>query len=219
MNSLFSFCPSCVFSGKSSKLLMVVCLLGMVSLFMTGCANQNANALPNASPTAHVPPTLAGNLTRQPSKATVSADLGKGATAVAEIVLPTLTPTEIPGDPFLLVDVSEQKLFAYKGEVLVKEFVVSTGDFLRPTLLGEFDIYNKYEKIDLIGKDNITGEAYYYRDVEYVMQFWGAFYIHSVYWHDDFGKPVSNGCVNMRVEDAKWVFEFAPLGTKLKVQR
>ncbi len=29
---------------------------------------------------------------------------------------------------------------------------------------------------------------------------------HGTYWHDNFGTPMSHGCVNMRTEEAKWLF-------------
>jgi hypothetical protein len=37
---------------------------------------------------------------------------------------------------------------------------------------------------------------------------------HGTYWHDNFGTPMSRGCVNMRIEDAKWLFRWVhPLHT------
>jgi len=32
---------------------------------------------------------------------------------------------------------------------------------------------------------------------------------HGTYWHDNFGTPMSRGCINMRIEDAKWLFRWA----------
>ncbi len=31
---------------------------------------------------------------------------------------------------------------------------------------------------------------------------------HGTYWHDNLGTPMSRGCVNMRIEDAKWLFRW-----------
>nr|MDA8088057.1 peptidoglycan DD-metalloendopeptidase family protein [Nitrospiraceae bacterium] len=33
------------------------------------------------------------------------------------------------------------------------------------------------------------------------------------YWHNNFGHPMSHGCVNMKTPDAKWLFDWAPMGT------
>ncbi len=46
-------------------------------------------------------------------------------------------------------------------------------------------------------------------DVPFVMYYSGAFAIHAAYWHDQWGAPVSHGCINMRREDAQWLFEWA----------
>jgi hypothetical protein len=32
---------------------------------------------------------------------------------------------------------------------------------------------------------------------------------HGTYWHDNFGVRMSHGCVNMRTEDAKWLFRWS----------
>ena len=31
---------------------------------------------------------------------------------------------------------------------------------------------------------------------------------HGTYWHDNFGTPMSRGCVNMRIDEAKWLFRW-----------
>ncbi len=36
----------------------------------------------------------------------------------------------------------------------------------------------------------------------------GGMAIHSTFWHNHFGVPVSHGCVNATAEDAKWVFRW-----------
>jgi lipoprotein-anchoring transpeptidase ErfK/SrfK len=124
------------------------------------------------------------------------------------------TPDPSTNQPYLVVDLSEQLLYAYRGEHLVRRFLVSTGDWEHPTLVGRFEIYNMYDKIDVIDPKG----TYYFHDVPYYMQFWGPFAIHAATWHTDFGKPVSHGCVNMTPEDAGWVFRFVKLGTEIKVQ-
>ena len=32
--------------------------------------------------------------------------------------------------------------------------------------------------------------------------------LHAAYWHDQFGEPMSGGCVNLSVADARWLFEW-----------
>lgn len=107
------------------------------------------------------------------------------------------------------VDLSEQTLTAYAGRFPVRTFVVSTGDAEHRTLPGSYTIKNKYDKIDVIGQD------YYFRDVQYYMQYFYGFAIHSATWHNNFGTPVSHGCVNMRVGEAAWLFDFLAVGDRV----
>jgi hypothetical protein len=58
--------------------------------------------------------------------------------------------------------------------------------------------------------DTMRGEGYVVDEVPYVQFFKGGQALHGVVWHDWFGTPVSYGCVNMSMADAKWVFEWAP---------
>ena len=40
---------------------------------------------------------------------------------------------------------------------------------------------------------------------------------HGTYWHSNFGYPMSHGCINMITEDAKWLYDWAPIGTEVEV--
>lgn len=111
-----------------------------------------------------------------------------------------------PPQRWIEVDLSEQRLQAHEGN-LAHVFRVSTGDADHPTIIGHYNIYVKYERSDLIGRD------FYRRDVPYVMMFYPSFALHAATWHDDFGTPVSRGCVNLRLEDAAWLFDWADIGT------
>ena len=37
---------------------------------------------------------------------------------------------------------------------------------------------------------------------------------HGTYWHSDYGRPRSHGCVNMRPEEAKWLFRWTTPATE-----
>ena len=37
----------------------------------------------------------------------------------------------------------------------------------------------------------------------------GGYAFHGTYWHDNFGVPMSRGCINMRPAEAKWLFRWA----------
>ncbi len=105
------------------------------------------------------------------------------------------------------VDISEQRVSAYEGDQRVKSFTVSTGTAAHPTVLGQYRVYVKYYATDM------SGPGYYLPDVPYTMYFYSGYAIHGTYWHDNFGTPMSHGCVNLRTPDAQWLFDFASVGT------
>jgi lipoprotein-anchoring transpeptidase ErfK/SrfK len=61
------------------------------------------------------------------------------------------------------------------------------------------------------------GPGYDLPNVQWVMYFYRDYSLHGAYWHNNFGQPMSHGCVNMRNEDAKWLYDWAPEGTSVMV--
>jgi lipoprotein-anchoring transpeptidase ErfK/SrfK len=59
----------------------------------------------------------------------------------------------------------------------------------------------------------MAGPGYYLPNVPYVMYFFQGYGIHGTYWHNNFGTPMSHGCVNLTIEDSAWIFDFASVGT------
>jgi lipoprotein-anchoring transpeptidase ErfK/SrfK len=76
---------------------------------------------------------------------------------------------------------------------------------------GEYKIYVKVRMQDM------SGPGYYLRDVPYVMFFKGDYGLHGTYWHNNFGTPMSRGCVNLTIDDAAWLFNWASVGTIVNV--
>jgi len=112
----------------------------------------------------------------------------------------------------IIVDVSEQKLYAREGDSVVLETPVSTGLPRTPTVLGEYQIYVKFRYDDMSGPD------YYLPDVPCTMYFYRGYGIHGTYWHSNFGHRMSHGCVNLPTEKACELFEWADVGTPVVVQ-
>ena len=107
------------------------------------------------------------------------------------------------------VDLSEQRVVAYEGATPVQSFIVSTGKENTPTVTGTFRIWAKTAVQDMFGGNRAAGDYYFLEDVEWVQYFYEDYGFHSAYWHDNFGEPMSRGCINMRTEDAKWLFDWA----------
>ncbi len=109
------------------------------------------------------------------------------------------------------VNLSEQQIYAYEGNLLVNSFIVSTGLPDTPTVTGEYRIYVKVPIQDM------SGPGYYLPDVPWVMFFYDEYGFHGTYWHNNFGTPMSRGCVNLRIEDAEWLYNWASVGTRVSV--
>ncbi len=120
-------------------------------------------------------------------------------------------PPVADGERWIDVDLSNQRLYAYQGNTLVASFIVSTGTARHPTVTGRYRIYLKLLYTDM------AGPGYYLPDVPYTMYFYKGYAIHGTYWHNNFGVPMSHGCVNMRIDDAAWLYAWAPLGTLVNV--
>ncbi len=112
------------------------------------------------------------------------------------------------------VDLSEQKLRAWEGGRLFLETLISSGLPGTPTPKGEFRIWIKLRATKMEGG---SGRHYYYLpNVPYVMYFendqvagWRGYGLHGTYWHNDFGRPKSHGCVNLPTPAAKQLYEWA----------
>ena len=70
-----------------------------------------------------------------------------------------------------------------------------------------------------MGNPDTTKWPYYYtEDVPWVMYFNGDQALHGAYWHNEFGRRRSHGCVNFPVGVAQFAYEWAPMGTEVRVQ-
>lgn len=112
-----------------------------------------------------------------------------------------------PDTHWVEVDRSEQMLYLYYNSEIIKAWQVSTGRpggpglKSRATRPGVYRVYNLYEKYPMWGiEDAKTG--WWVPDVPWVIWFHGELAIHTAYWHNNFGTPVSHGCVNMAEVDA-----------------
>ncbi|MDB5079674.1 MAG: hypothetical protein JWP00_1598 [Chloroflexi bacterium] len=113
------------------------------------------------------------------------------------------------------VNLSQQRLVAYEGSQAVFSSLVSTGVSRFPTVTGTFNIYLKYSSQAMTGG---TGADYYYLPgVPYVMYFYESYAIHGAYWHNNFGRVMSHGCVNLPVEASRFMYNWAPMGTPVKI--
>jgi hypothetical protein len=113
------------------------------------------------------------------------------------------------------IDLTNQKLYAFEGDSKVHEFLVSTGKWGR-TPTGDFKIWIKLQSTRMRGGSQALGTYYNLPNVPYTMYFYNdkihksrGYGIHGAYWHNNFGHPMSHGCINMKPEEAKILYEWA----------
>ena len=117
------------------------------------------------------------------------------------------------GRKWIDVSIRRQMLVAFEGKRPVYATLVSTGigelgdpEKTHATIRGTFMIHAKHVSATMDGDE--ASDAFDLRDVPYVQYFHEGFALHGAYWHDDFGKPRSHGCVNLAPADAAWLFEW-----------
>jgi len=137
-------------------------------------------------------------------------------TPTSEYIPPTSAPLPAVasngnGTRWIDVDLTNQRVYAYEGDTIVNSFIVSTGTWLTPTVTGQFNVYVKYRS------NKMSGPGYYLPDVPYIMYFYGSYGLHGTYWHNNFGTPMSHGCVNLSIADAGWLYDWASIGTLVNV--
>ncbi len=122
---------------------------------------------------------------------------------------------ESNGEKEIQVDLTNQRLYAYEGDQLIYTFLVSTGKWGR-TPTGTFTIANKYRFIKMSGGSQALRTYYYLPNVPYTMFFGNAqipaskgFSLHGTYWHNNFGVPMSHGCINMKISEAGLLYNWA----------
>jgi len=122
-------------------------------------------------------------------------------------------PSEIqPGERWIDVELSTQTLVAYEGARPVYATLVSTGRGGQGTAYatpkGLHRIWVKLVSSTMDNLENETAASYALEDVPYVQFFSKGVGLHGVFWHQNFGRVRSHGCINLAPLDAQWLFAF-----------
>ena len=119
-----------------------------------------------------------------------------------------LTPIA-PGfpDKWMKIEIAKQTLTCYHGRRPVFHRRVASGTWRTPTPLGEYRIVIQRHTRRMMG--TLGGSRYDLPGVAFPVYFnWSGAAIHGTYWHNDFGRRHSRGCVNLTSEDARWLFRW-----------
>lgn len=111
------------------------------------------------------------------------------------------------------VSLLSQTLVLWEGDRPIYATLVSTGrdgtadpKTTLSTPTGTFRVYEKHVTTTM--DSSVADNEFELRDVPWVQYFQGGYALHAAYWHDDFGRPRSHGCINMAPIDARIVFDF-----------
>lgn len=132
--------------------------------------------------------------------------------AQKEVPSRVLGDTTPAGEKRVEVDLNHQTLKAFEGDKLFMETLISSGKWF-PTPPGVYTVWVKLRATRMTGGQ---GADYYdLPNVPYVMFFYNqevgkgkGFSLHGAYWHNNFGHPMSHGCVNMRIIDAQKLYNW-----------
>lgn len=130
-----------------------------------------------------------------------------------------LSPQVDPDQKRIEISIEKQTLVAYEGEQSVLRTSVSTGiptpnesleGLPTDTPTGRFRVQTKMPSRHM-GDGKITSDpgAYELPGVPWVCLFTkDGVGLHGTYWHDNFGRRMSHGCVNLRTRDALWLYRW-----------
>jgi hypothetical protein len=121
-------------------------------------------------------------------------------------------------DKRIEIQLAQQTFQCFEGSQKVLDTLCSTGIYLRTeqgrriygTPAGHWAVMRKRPSRHMVGGDLAAADLYDLPGVPWVSYFhwWGAS-IHGTYWHNDYGKPHSHGCINLPIDVAKWVFRWS----------
>ncbi len=135
--------------------------------------------------------------------------IGSGAASSAPRPAPS-QPAASSGR-WIDINLSSQTLTAFEGSAPVFSTLISSGStFATPT--------GTYSILYHVQSQRMTGPGYDLPNVPWVMYFTNRGHaIHGAYWHNNFGQPMSHGCINMRPSEAEWLYSFTPNGAQVVV--
>ncbi len=208
---------------------IIVILIGVVLIWLW--TPDFSFALPNFQATAQTTLSAQENVqkaTFTPTPTNTPTPTPTPTDTPTPTITPTPKPTQVPNtystyiksilpsgvypdERWFDINLSTQRMYAYDGDKLIKTFIVSTGLPRTPTVTGRFRVYVKYTSTLM------AGPGYYLPGVPWTMYFYNGYGIHGTYWHNNFGYPMSHGCINMRNADAEWSFYFASVGTLINI--
>jgi hypothetical protein len=112
------------------------------------------------------------------------------------------------------VDLAKQQLAYFFAGVELERFPISSGLPHTPTPRGEYPVLAK------MPVHVYAGPGYYLPNTKWNIHFatgYARFFIHGAYWHNNFGQPMSHGCVNVSYDNMPRLYSFTDSQTKIVI--
>jgi LysM repeat protein len=125
------------------------------------------------------------------------------------------------GGKYVLIDISEQHMYVYEGDVLVYSFVASTGEPGRATAPG---LYSVLDKIP-----NAYASTWDLWMPNWLGIYWAGRLENGIHalpfqsngwrlWDGYLGTPVSYGCVILGVNESQLLYDWTEVGTTVEIR-
>jgi len=109
----------------------------------------------------------------------------------------------------IYVDLATQSVTAFEGDIPVLIARCSSGAGSTKTPLGKFSTYHKSPSVHMTNQGDALEGIYDLPGVPWCTFFTGTgIAFHGTYWHNDFGRKRSHGCVNLTSDDAKFIYRW-----------
>lgn len=123
--------------------------------------------------------------------------------------------TYFEDERWIEVDVGDQTTTLWQNGYQHRKYYISSGLPGTPTPIGEFSILKKLPTHVYDGRPE-----YFYPNTKWNLRYKAGavgqnYYFHTAYWHNNFGKRMSHGCVNMRENEAEYLYNWSNLGTRV----
>lgn len=139
------------------------------------------------------------------------------------LTVTTVEPKITKLERWIEVNLSEQTVYVYENGQVIRTMLTSSGLSPNDSHTGTFRINSHVVEQNMgscdANGDPIPGGEYDYctANVKWVMYYNGDEAFHGTWWHAEFGRPMSHGCMNLSEENAKWLWDWTPLGTEVWV--
>ncbi len=139
-----------------------------------------------------------------------------------EIIPPAQASQPAPPSPApnstkeIIVSLHDQTLAYFENDRLIQKIKISSGLRYTPTPTGTYSVLKKVPIVDY------KGLTYDFKNTKWNLLFIKhaplGYYIHGAYWHHNFGRPMSHGCINVSYADMQPLYNWADVGTKITIE-